>query len=150
MTRRLARLQKLTELRKKDLDDRAARLVAARRAVDTASSRAATETARHQQAEGERAHLAQDPSDPESWRTANEWLELRELHREAARRGLASAEVVAARAHEQVLAARSALRRLEVLEERLRRVERQTEERLENKAHDEIAAQRAGARARAR
>ncbi|MCC7386412.1 MAG: flagellar FliJ family protein [Deltaproteobacteria bacterium] len=150
MKSRLSRLAKLTELRKKDLEDRAARLAAAHQATEQARERLVAEEAAHRQAEADRSALAQSGLEPETWRTANEWLELRELYREAARRRVALAEVAALRAQEQVLAARAALRRLEVLEERLKRALSKTEERKESKAHDEIAAGRAAARARTR
>ena len=150
MKSRLARLAKLTELRKKDLEDRAARLAAAHQATEQARERLVAEEAAHHQAEVDRSVLAQSGFEPETWRTANEWLELRELYREAARRRVALAEVATLRAQEQVLAARAALRRLEVLEERLKRALSKTEERKESKAHDEIAAGRAAARARSR
>ncbi|MBI3206291.1 MAG: flagellar FliJ family protein [Myxococcales bacterium] len=148
MKSRLSRLAKLTELRKKELDDRAARLAAAHQAMEEARQRLTLEAAAHRQAELDRSALAQSGLLPETWRTANEWLELREHYREAARRRVAMAEVAALRAQEQVLAARAALRRLEVLEERLKRALAKTEERKESKAHDEIAASRSAARAR--
>lgn len=148
MKSRLSRLAKLTELRKKELDDRAARLAAAHQAVDEARQRLTLEDAAFHQAEIDRSALARDGQTPETWRTANEWLDLRGHYREAARRRVAMTEVAALRAQEQVLSARAALRRLEVLEERLKRALSKTEERKESKAHDEIAASRSAARAR--
>ena len=115
MKSRLARLAKLTELRKKDLEDRAARLAAAHQATEQARERLVAEEAAHHQAEVDRSVLAQSGFEPETLRTANEWLELRELYREAARRRVALAEGAALRAQSPVLAARAARLRLEAL-----------------------------------
>jgi flagellar export protein FliJ len=143
MSPRRARIRKIVDLRERELEKQATNLSRARRAVEAASAREAAEAKAREHARRARSALAEAPIDGETWRQTNEWLQDRETYHEAAMQCLRRSREAASRAHEQVLAARAALKRLQVLDQRLSDVERADEARLENKLHDEVAAQRA-------
>lgn len=150
MTGRRRRIQRIAEIREQELEERARQLASAHRTEDAASQRLASETERMRAAEDRRAQLATAATTTDAWREHNEWLELRELHQRAASARLEHARLAVLRARDDVMAARAALHRLEVLDERLERLERKVEERQELKAHDELSSQRVSARSRTR
>ncbi|MFO0565953.1 MAG: hypothetical protein U0263_09845 [Polyangiaceae bacterium] len=149
MTSRRVRIQKIAKLREKELERQAQRLAQAHAAVAAAHARADEEARKVELANLEREQLLSSDFSGDRWRDANEWLETRTIHHDEALSHLQRAHIVAERAQRAVLDARAALRRLEVLDERLAVSEARVLEQKERKLHDELAAQKA-ARGRGR
>ncbi|MEZ4224503.1 MAG: flagellar FliJ family protein [Polyangiaceae bacterium] len=148
MSSRRQRLQKLTDLRKKELDDAVGELGRAREREEQARQRLAHEVEELEQAHQRRSILARQGAATELWTSENDWLELRETYRQAAHAALSKAELARHRAFAEVMAARAAVKKLEVLGERLRREELRDEERKDQRLHDELTQARSSRGAR--
>ncbi|MCA9596126.1 MAG: hypothetical protein KC776_22580 [Myxococcales bacterium] len=139
MNARRVRLQKLAKLRQKQLDERVGEFGRATEREQSARERALLEYERHDGAVALRQGAAQAPVEGSTWAEANEWLELCGLYRDAAGLALSRAETAREQARNQVLAARQALQRIEVLDQRLKQHEDRANERKERRLHDELA-----------
>ena len=139
MSSRRTRLKKLLDLRQQQLEDCARELSRSRDRELRARERVDDETRELNTSLDRRASLAVEAANNDRWSSENDWLELRALHHQAATAALGKAELSRQRAHAEVLHARTQLKKLEVLQDRLRREELRDEERRDRRLHDEVA-----------
>jgi flagellar export protein FliJ len=147
MTKRRARVKKVVSHRERELDERVKKLVEARTwAVQVEEERARADRALSK-AIVDRQRLSAGPISAAAWRDANEWLASQERSYAhavvAVERALAELE----RAQQGVLAARTALRGVEMLDQRLRAEETNADELAARRLEDELAGRRAAGRA---
>jgi flagellar export protein FliJ len=149
MTQRRARVKKVVAIREKELDGRVQKLGEARAQaarVEEERQRAADALAR---ASAERTALAQGSISAADWRDANEWLASRERSHVAAGDALKRAEEHVERTQHAVLTARTALKGVEMLDQKLHKEEQKDADKATRKLEDELARARATANAQA-
>jgi flagellar export protein FliJ len=142
MSPRRQRIQKVIVHRGKELDRKVSTLAETRAREARAIEQAKNERAEAEQASEMRLKLAQETTSAKDWIAANEWHHSR-LARAApaethAKRARASTE----QARSQVLDARSDLKRVEILSERLTVEERAQADVKERRLEDELSALR--------
>ncbi len=148
MSARSARLRKLLDLRQKQLDECVVELTRAREREQQAALRAENEARELESALERRSSLAETAALSDRWSSENDWIELRGSYHEAATAALCKAQLSRQRAHGEVLHARSQLKKMEVLQDRLRREEQRAEERKDQRLHDELSQKNASRGAR--
>jgi flagellar export protein FliJ len=138
MDRQSSKIQRLIELRQRDVDSELSHLAAARREVTVAETDLSQVRLELQQALEERRQMAFGEMDVNQWRTQEEWLDTLAL-----RKARAANQVAAAKIHERRAAARVALahkkkKQAEMLMDRLLRAHQLEATRLERKQEDEL------------
>jgi flagellar export protein FliJ len=139
MTQRRARVRKVIALRERELDGRVQKLGEARahaERIEAEERRVADEV---KKASNERAELAQRPMSAAEWREANEWLASRERSHLAATVAVKRASEHVEHSQHGVLTARTALKGVERLDEKLLAQELKEEDRASRKLEDELA-----------
>lgn len=143
MSPRRARIEKVVGLREKELDKRVAKLSDKRAAEARALSEEERKKQELEQASESRLKLAEEEAlSASAWIEANEWLSARQKHLEKARLDAARAQVETQRAQGEVMSARSDLKKLELLSERIQRQEQSDAQQLERRLEDELSALR--------
>ncbi len=144
MSPRRHRIQRVVDLREKELDKRVTKLVSSRSAEAQALSVEETKQRELEQASESRLKLAEADStlSVKSWVEANEWLTGRRLHHEQARVEVARAQLETLRVQGEVMVARTDLKKVEVLSSRIEEQEQKRTGQLERKLEDELAALR--------
>jgi len=139
MTLRRKKVKRVIEIREQRLNERAVVLVQAHEGRSAAANLAMDAATHLAEATEYRKELMAQPLSVTSWIEAEQWLALRNNQHARAQTNLQSAEVVLTRAHENVLAARSDVKRMELLDKRLARGEARKQSRLEQSSNDEHA-----------
>jgi flagellar export protein FliJ len=143
MTHRRARVKKVVAIREKELDGRVQKLGEARAEaarVEEERERAANALAR---AAAERTELAKGSMSAADWREANEWLASRERSHVAAGEAVQRATAHVENSQHAVLVARTALKGVEMLNQKLHTEEQKHQEKADRKLEDELARARA-------
>jgi flagellar biosynthesis chaperone FliJ len=139
---RQKRIEKVVAHRGKVLDQRITELSQHKREEEAARLRAEQERAQLQLASETRLKLAEAPLSAADWVAANEWLKSRAAYTDLAETHAVKARLGTQRARAHVLHARTDLKKVEVLSERIGSEERTQRERLERRLEDELTAQR--------
>jgi flagellar export protein FliJ len=144
MSPRRARIEKVVTLREKELDKRVAKLSEQRAAEARALSEQERKKQELEQASESRMKLAEEGEalSAMTWIEANEWLNVRQKHHEHARLEAARAQLETRKAQGEVLTARSDLKKLELLSERIQKQEDGDAQRQERRLEDELSAMR--------
>ncbi len=142
MTARRRRVQKVISHRERKLNETVKGLLSCQQAHGQACEALELERAEAERAVQRLRELASAPSQVDDWVLAQDWRRSRQASVEGAQRRVAEAQSQVERAKQAVLAARSDLKRVELLAQKLEKGERVLEERAENRQQDEIAAQR--------
>jgi flagellar export protein FliJ len=143
MTKRQKRVQKILEIREKHLDQSANQLTRARQLAEQAERALEEQQRRTQEAIKEREEMAQRPVTAHEWIDSESWRmrlgnQERVLSEKAAR-----AQVVVQQAHEEMLVARTEVKKIETWKDNLIQSELQASERKDRRTEDEFAALRA-------
>lgn len=143
MSPRRARIEKVVTLREKELDKRVAQLSdtrAAERRALTAEEQKKLELA---QASESRSKLTEGEAlSASSWVEVNEWLASRQKRLDQARIDAARAQLETRRAQGAVMTARSDLKKVELLSERIQQQEENEAQKAERRLEDELSALR--------
>ncbi len=142
MSPRRKRIRKVVDHRAEQLDKTVTELAQRRtRELEAAKALEEQREKRRQAAEA-RERLTGAAATVEHWQMADEWLRTQDALEQLALNKVRIAGHAVEQARVQVLSARTDLRRIEALDQRLEREERQQAERAERRLHDELAAQR--------
>lgn len=144
MSPRRNRIEKVVTLREKELDKRVAKLSEQRAVEARALSEEERKMLELQQASESRLKLAEEGEalSASAWIEANEWLNTRQRRHEKARLETARAQLDTRKAQNEVLSARSDLKKVELLSERIQRQEDSEAQRVERRLEDELSALR--------
>jgi len=142
MSPRRQRIEKVVAHRGKVLDERIADLNQHKNREEAARLAAEREREEAQRASETRLRLTEAPLSATDWIAANEWLKSRAALAELAETQALKARLGTQRARAHVLHARTDLKKVEVLSERIGAEERNQQERAERRLEDELAAQR--------
>lgn len=143
MSPRRARIEKVITLREKALDARVAQLSDSRAAEARARSAEEQKKFELEQASESRMKLAEEGALPvSSWVEANEWLQSRQKQVEHARVEAAKAQLETRKAQGAVMTARSDLKKVELLSERIQKQEESEAQLLERRLEDELTSMR--------
>ena len=142
MSPRRHRIQKVIQHRGKELDRRVSTLAEQRAREAQAIEQAKRERAEAEQASETRLKLAQETTSAKDWIQANEWHHSRLARAELAEQHAVRAHVSTEQARAQVLSARSDLKKVEILSDRLSAEERAQAELRERRLEDELSALR--------
>lgn len=143
MSPRRARIEKVITLREKALDERVAQLSDTRAAEARARSAEERKRVELEQASESRMKLAEEGALPvSSWVEANEWLQSRQKQVEHARVEAAKAQLETRKAQGAVMTARSDLKKVELLSERIQKQEDSEAQLLERRLEDELTSMR--------
>lgn len=144
MSPRRKRIEKVVGLREKELDKRVQELLGTRAAEARAMSDEERKRLELEQASESRLKMAADGGElsATSWIEANEWMNNRRLNHEHARAQAARAQLETKRAQTAVLTARTDLKKVELLSERLQQQETTTAERAQRRMEDELSSLR--------
>lgn len=142
MKSRQKRMEKLIELRQKELDKLVKKLAETRQVLVRAEMRAREEAEREASARAQRQSLLTQSADAETWQRQGAWLDQRELHLAAAQLYVSRSTKAVDESLTRVLEARRGIRQLEAIQERIRRAEAARVEKREAKLHDELASRR--------
>ncbi len=144
MSPRRTRIGKVVTLREKELDKRVQQLAGSRAAEARALSAEEQKKLELEQASESRLKLAEEGEalSAMSWIEANEWLANRRLHHEHACTAAARAQSDTQQAQGAVLVARTDLKKVELLSERIQKQEDSTTQRVERRLEDELSALR--------
>lgn len=144
MSPRRKRIEKVVGLREKELDKRVQELAGTRAAEARAMSDEERKRRELELASESRLKMAEHGGELSamSWIEANEWLNNRRLHLEKARVQAAQAQLETRRAQTAVMAARTDLKKVELLSERLQKQETTTAERALRRMEDELSSLR--------
>ena len=140
MTQRIKRIQRILEIRDKELRERVARLTAAQQQEAEAEGRLERASVEFECAMTARRDVYLHPTDAASLMEAEEWLAVKSYCVDVSRHQLAKAQRVRGRMQVEVLRARDKIRQLEKVAARLRDRHRAQLERREQREHDELAA----------
>ncbi len=140
MNPRRKKLQKIIELREKTLDECKLALKATQDAQRQAEALAEEQRRQVLAAEEHRAGLTRGVVSLDAWVQGEQWLSSRRTSLELAKVAVARADHGVSAARVSVLDARTGVRRIEVLEERLKTQELKRETRLEQRFLDELSA----------
>jgi flagellar export protein FliJ len=148
MTSRRKRLDKVVKHRERELEHKVHALQQSRDARAAALERAQQEQQMLRQAAEYRESLTRSVVQVADLAAASQWIEARVGQLQHARHQLARADAVVQCAQQSTLAARNDLKRVELLDDRLARVELKQSEGEERKAQDEHATRQFVARRR--
>lgn len=140
MSPRRTRINKVVELREKELDQRVAKLAENRAAETRALTLEEQKKLELEQASESRLKLAEESEAvaAHTWVEANEWLAGRMRHHERARQETAKAQVETRKAQGAVMTARSDLKKVELLSQRIEAQEQTEAQALERRLEDEL------------
>jgi flagellar export protein FliJ len=141
---RRTRIEKVVTLREKELDKRVQQLAGTRAAEAQALSAEEQKKLELEKASESRMKMAEEGEalSAKNWIEANEWLANRRLHLEKARLEAARAQRETAKAQGAVLSARTDLKKVELLSERIQKQENDTAQRVERRLEDELSSLR--------
>jgi len=141
---RRTRIEKVVTLREKELDRRVQQLAGTRAAEAQALSAEEQKKLELEKASESRMKMAEEGEalSAKSWVEANEWLANRRLHLEKARLDAARAQRETVKAQGAVLSARTDLKKVELLSERIQKQENDTAQRVERRLEDELSSLR--------
>jgi flagellar export protein FliJ len=144
MSPRRARIHKVITLREKALDERVAKLSDSRAAESRALSAEEQKRLELEQASESRLKLAEEGEalSASSWIEANEWLQSRQKQVEQARIDAARAQLETRKAQGAVMTARSDLKKVELLSDRIQKQEESEAQVLERRLEDELTSMR--------
>lgn len=144
MSPRRTRIEKVVTIREKELDQRVARLAEQRAAEARALSLEEQKKLELEQASESRLKLAEEGEalSASSWIEANEWLQSRQKHVDHARVETAKAQLETRKAQGAVMTARSDLKKVELLSERIAKQEESEAQMLERRLEDELTSMR--------
>jgi flagellar export protein FliJ len=144
MSPRRTRIEKVVTLREKELDKRVQQLAGSRVAEAQALSAEEQKKLELEKASEMRLKLAEEGEalSAKNWVEANEWMANRRLHLEKARRDAERAQVATQKAQGAVLLARTDLKKVELLSERIQKQENDTAQRVERRLEDELSSLR--------
>ena len=145
MSQRKKRLQKLIDLRTREVDDRLGKLAEARKREELAKQFLEREEAKLNAAHTERASAISRPFEVKSLTLSNDWLVSCARRVDLARQVLEKARQAVQEAQAQVFAAKTELRKIELILQRVANEERVRAERVEQRLTDEFAAARVAA-----
>lgn len=139
MDRQTVKIQRLIELRQREVDNELSHLSSARREVTEAEAELSRVRLALQQALEERRRLAFGAMDVNVWRSQEEWLDSLAQRQSRAANQVAAAKVQERRAVARVALAHKKKKQAEMLMERLNRAQHLRATRLERKQEDEVA-----------
>ena len=139
MTLRRKKMKKVLEIRERTLQERAGMLSQAHEGRAVAQEQASSAVTHLQQAAEYRQQIASGAIDIASWIDAEQWLIQRSRQNNVAQTRLQGAEAQVAQAFDEVIEARSNVKRIELLDRRLADQEARQRDRLDQKASDEHA-----------
>jgi flagellar export protein FliJ len=140
---RRTRIGKVVTLREQELDKRVAQLSEQRAAELRAASAEEQKKAELQEASESRLRLTENEALPaSSWIEANEWLQSRQKRHEQARVETARAQLETRKAQGAVMTARTDLKKVELLSERIQSQEEAEAQKAERRLEDELSALR--------
>jgi len=141
---RRTRIEKVVTIRGKELDKRVQQLAGSRAAEARAAEAEEQKKQELAQASESRLKLAEEGAalSAKNWIEANEWLANRRLHHEKARVAAARAQLDTQKAQGAVLSARTDLKKVELLSERIQKQEHDTAQRIERRLEDELSSLR--------
>jgi flagellar export protein FliJ len=139
MSKRIQRIQKLTSLRQRELDNKLVELAASQKKLAEAEDQVRQESERLERANATHRRVLQGGGDAGSVAEAWDWLVERSKRRDQATLNVRRAEQVARRAQTAAVAARNEVKKLELLAERLASEHRVEESRAERKLEDELS-----------
>ncbi len=139
MTPRRKKVQRVLEIREQHLNERAGVLVKAHEGRTLAANQVEKAATHVAEAAHYRQELMAQPLSVNSWIEAEQWLAHRNSQHLRAQIDLQQAEVRVSHAHENVLIARSDVKRMELLDKRLAQGEARTQSRVEQSTNDEHA-----------
>jgi flagellar export protein FliJ len=141
---RRTRIEKVVTLREKELDRRVQQLAGTRVAEAQALSAEEQKKLELEKASESRMKMAEEGEalSAKNWIEANEWLANRRLHLEKARLAAARAQRETEKAQGAVLSARTDLKKVELLSERIQKQENDTAQRVERRLEDELSSLR--------
>lgn len=144
MSPRRNRIEKVITLREKELDSRVAKLADTRAAEARALTLEEQKKRDLEQASESRLKLAEEGESVTalSWIEANEWLQSRLKHVDQARVETAKAQLETRKAQGAVMTARSDLKKVELLSERIAKQEESEAQVLERRLEDELTSMR--------
>jgi flagellar export protein FliJ len=144
MSPRRNRIEKVITLREKELDKRVAKLGEQRAAEARALSEEERKKLELEQASESRLKLAEEGEalSATAWIEANEWLSTRQKQAEKARLDAARAQLETRKAQGEVMVARSDLKKVELLSERIQKQEESEAQRQERRLEDELSSLR--------
>jgi flagellar export protein FliJ len=144
MSPRRNRIEKVVTLREKELDKRVQQLAGTRAAEARALSAEEQKKQELEQASESRLKLAEEGEalSAMSWIEANEWMANRRLHLEKARIEALRAQQNTQKAQGAVMVARTDLKKVELLSERIQKQEESTTQRTERRLEDELSSLR--------
>ena len=144
MSPRRNRIEKVVTIREKELDKRVQQLAGTRAAEARALSEEERKKQELEQASESRLRLAGEtqPLTATSWIEANEWLASRAKNHEKARVETAMAALDTRKAQGAVMTARSDLKKVELLSERIQKQEDIEAQKVERRLEDELTALR--------
>jgi len=144
MSPRRTRIEKVINLREKALDERVAKLSDQRAVEARALSAEEQKRIELEQASESRLRLAAEGEavSAGSWVEANEWLASRQKQLEQARLAAAKAQLETKQAQGAVMVARSDLKKVELLSERIAQQEQSEAQALERRLEDELTSMR--------
>jgi flagellar export protein FliJ len=143
MSPRRSRIGKVVTLREKELDKRVAQLGEQRVAELRAASAEEQKKVEVHEASESRLRLTEGAAlSAMSWIEANEWLQSRQRGLEKAKLETARAQVETRKAQGAVLTARSDLKKVELLSERIQHQEESEAQKAERRLEDELSALR--------
>lgn len=139
MDRQTNKIQRLIELRQREVDGELSHLAAVRREVALAESELTQVRLALQQALEERRQLAHANMDVNAWRNQEEWLETLAVRQARAANQVSAAKVQERRAVAKVNVAHKKKKQAEMLMDRLQRAAQVKAVRAERKQEDEVA-----------
>lgn len=144
MSPRRNRIEKVITIREKELDKRVAKLGEQRAAEAQALSEEERKKQELEQASESRLKLAEEGEalSAMAWIEANEWLSARQKQAEKARLNAARAQLETRKAQGEVMVARSDLKKVELLSERIQKQEESDAQRQERRLEDELSSLR--------
>ena len=144
MSPRRVRIEKVVTLREKELDKKVQQLAGTRAAEARALSEEERKKQELEQASESRLKLAEEGEalTAMTWVEANEWLHNRRLHHEKARAEAARAQLETKKAQGAVMNARTDLKKVELLSERIQKQEDSQTQRVERRLEDELSSLR--------
>jgi flagellar biosynthesis chaperone FliJ len=144
MSPRRVRIEQVVTLREKELDKKVQQLAGSRAAEARALTEEEQKKLELEQASESRLKLAEEGEalSAMSWIEANEWLQNRRLHHEKARSEATRAQLETRKAQGAVLSARTDLKKVELLSERLTKQEDSHAHKLERRLEDELSSLR--------
>ena len=139
MNRQAQRIQRLIELRKRDIDQELARLGVARRELTLAQDELAQVQQALRTALEERRQLTSGILDVQSWMSLQEWIETLTIKEQRAQRQFASCKMQERKAVARVANAHRKKEQAELLKERIMQSLKLKQIRAERRADDEVA-----------